>query len=371
MKKNLIFSLTFLALAVTSCGNKGEVVDTRIPVVPITLKDTSVVVDITFPATIQGVQDVAIFPQVTGRIMKVLVKEGQFVKAGQVLFNIDDVPFKAAYDVAVANLEIANAGVETAKLTYESKKNLYDRQVISEYQLKLAKNDLLTAEAARNQAKANLTNAHNDLSFCQVRTLVSGYVGSLPYKVGSLVSPSISKPLTIVSDNSSVYVDFSVTENIYLTIRETLASSVAPGKKEGVPVALIQNNGIRYPVEGHMHSMSGMISAETGALPVRSIFPNPDALLLSGGSCTAVLSYTEARALLIPRTSIKELQNKMFVFVIKDGKLSQTEIKADRYNNNYWMLAADSEGNYPLKAGDQITGTTNRLLDGAEVVIKK
>ncbi len=364
MKRILTIPISVMSLLlIFSCGNK-EVEIAKTKVIPFTVKDTSVLATFTFPATMQGVQDVAIFPQVTGRIMKVLVKEGQRVEKNQVLFEIDDVPFTSAYDVALANLEMSKAKLETAKLTFESKSHLFERKVISEYQLKLAKNDLLTAQAAVSQAQANLTNAANDLSFTKVRTLVGGYVGNLPYKVGSLVSPQISEPLTMVSDNSEIYADFSLPENAYLSIVSEQTEI------NNIPLSLIMNNGVKYKYQGHLHSKSGMISQSTGALPIRSIFPNPETKLLSGGSCQVEFSYQEDKAILIPRSAIKEIQDKLFVFRVEDGKTIQIEISASRYDATNWLLLPNKDGNYPLKSGDIISATTNRMKNDMEVEFK-
>jgi len=353
-----------MSLFAVSCGNNEQVV-TKTQVAPVVLKDSTVKISLSYPATIRGVQDVAIYPQVDGRIMDIYVKEGQKVKAGDALFAIDDIPFTSAYEVAQANLEMAKAGVETAKLTYESKKNLFDRQVISEYQLKLAYNDLLTARAALSQAKANLVKAHNDLSFTKVRTMVDGLVGNLPYKLGSLVGPSIPEPLTVVSDNSKVYADFSIAENTYLEIAKASKNDIK------LPLSLIMNNGTVYEYPGEIYSRSGLISGETGALPMRSIFPNPDAKLLSGGAGTVVLSYDEPHSILIPRTSMKEIQNKMFVFKISKGKLEQVPVNAYHYDAKTWLLLPSEDGKLPLAPGDSITSTTSRLMDGMEIEVIK
>lgn len=364
MKKLFMLLSGAILLVAVSCGNQQEVV-TKTQVSPIVIKDSTVKVTLSYPATLRGVQDVAIYPQVTGRIMAIYVKEGQKVKAGDALFAIDDIPYTSAYEVAQANLEMAKAGVETAKLTYESKKNLFDRQVISEYQLKLAYNDLLTAKAAQSQAHANLVKARNDLSFTKVRTMVSGYVGNLPYKLGSLVGPSIPEPLTVVSDNSRIYADFSIAENTYLEIYRATKSS------KGIPLNLIMNNGTPYEHDGAIYSHSGLISAETGALPMRSLFPNPDGKLLSGGAGTVTISYDEAGAILIPRTSMKEIQNKMFVFRISGGKLEQLPVNAFHYDAKTWLLLPSDDGTLPLAPGDSITSTTSRLTDGMEIEVIK
>lgn len=364
MKASSKIFIAGLAVVLLLVGCKTETVEvqTKTQVQSIELKDTSCIVDYAYPATICGLQDVAIFPQVSGRITAVKVIEGQYVNQGDVLFEIDDVPFKAAYQVALAQVEVAKAQLETAKLTLKSKKNLYERQIISEYQYNLAFNEVLTAKAVLGQAQASLKNAENDLSFTKVRTMGKGYIGTLPYKVGSLVGPTIQKPLTIVSDNSSVYADFSISQNSQLQL-----AGVDPSAYEKTDISLVTGIGQTHPYKGRIHSVSGLISAETGALPIRAIFPNPDKTLLSGGSCNVVFSIKEDNVIVVPRSAMKEIQNKLFVFVIKDGVLHQTEVNAERLDSKSWIIYPDS-GN-DIAPGDRITSTTNRLNDGQEVEI--
>ena len=362
--KLLTICSAFVALAAVSCqsGNQQEVVKTQVKV--ITLKDTSCVVEYTAPATIKGLQDVAIYPQVNGRITATRVIEGQFVNKGDVLFEIDDVPYKAAYDAAAAQVEVSKAQLETAKLTFQSKKNLFEKGIISEYQLKLSQNDVVTAQAVLGQSQAALKAAANDLSFTKVRTMGKGNIGSLPYKVGSLVGTGMSSPLTIVSDNSSVYADFSISQDMYLSL------GIYDGKRENLPpLHLITNIGEVFEYEGKLHSLSGLISSETGTIPARAIFPNPDKKLLSGASCQITINQMMNNLIVVPRSAMKEIQNKLFLFVVKDGVLSQTEVKASRLNNREWVLEPDGDGKLPVKAGDLITSTTNRLMDGMQVEI--
>lgn len=357
---------TASVLLVAGCKNQTEEIVQKTPVTVINLKDTTCYIEYTAPATMRGVQDVAIYPQVEGRIVKTNVIEGQSVKKGTVLFNIDDIRYRAAYDAAVADQAVAQASVETAKLTEESKYRLYSKNVISEYQYKVAKNSLMTAKANLARAKAAVESAKNELSFTNVVAPVDGVVGNLPYKNGSLVSPAISSPLTYVSDNSEIYADFSIQENVYLELRKDLIAKNITTPQ--LPFSLITNNGERFKYEGKLHSMSGMISRETGSLPVIAVFPNPERLLVSGGSCRVGLSFEQQNAILIPRASIKEIQDKMFVFrVEKDSTLAQVEIIAQRYNNALWILSPLSDGTYPIKAGDKITSTINRLTDGMKV----
>ena len=127
-------------------------------------------------------------------------------------------PYEAALQTAVANVESAKASLVTAQLTYDSKEELYKENVVSAFDLSTAKNSLLAAKAQLAQAKAQEVSARNNLSYTVVKSPADGVVGTLPYRVGALVSSSIPEPLTTVSDNSDMYVYFSMTENQLLAL---------------------------------------------------------------------------------------------------------------------------------------------------------
>ena len=178
----------------------------------------------TYSATIRGRQDIDIYPQVSGTIAELRVKEGETVRKGQTLFIIDQVPYKAALRTAEANVKAAEAAVATAQLTYDSKKQLFAKDVISEFDLSTAHNNLLSAQAQLAQTEAQLVNAQNNLSYTVVKAPSDGMVGTLPYRVGALVSASLPQPLTTVSDNSQMYVYFSLTENQLLNLTREYGS---------------------------------------------------------------------------------------------------------------------------------------------------
>ena len=177
-----------------------------------------------YSASIRGKQDIDIYPQVSGFITKLCVTEGESVKKGQVLFIIDQVPYQAALNTAIANVEAAKASVATAQLTYDSKQELYKNKVVSEFDLKTTYNTLLSAKAQLAQAEAQEINARNNLSYTEVKSPSNGVIGTLPYRVGALVSASLPKPLTTVSDNSEMYVYFSMTENQLLALTRQYGS---------------------------------------------------------------------------------------------------------------------------------------------------
>ncbi len=238
-----------------------------------TIATTDREIPINYSATIRGRQDIAIYPQVSGTIFELCVNEGQTVSKGQPLFIIDQVPYKAALQTAEANVAAAKAGVATAQLTYDSKKELYAKNVVSQYDLLTAENTLLTAKAQLAQAEAQRVNAANNLSYTVVKAPANGVVGTLPYRVGALVSASIPQPLTTVSDNSDVYVYFSMTENQLLNLTRQYGS-IANTLKNMPDIQLQLNDGSIYDQTGRIESISGIIDTSTGSVQLRAAFPN-------------------------------------------------------------------------------------------------
>lgn len=153
-------------------------------------------------------------PQISGRIIRLKVKEGERVKTGQVLAVIDQVPYRAALRTAQANVSAAQAKVETARIELRGKQALFDEKVISDYELSLARNQLAVACAELEQAKAQESDARNNLSYTEIKSPSNGVVGTLPYRIGALVGPNMAQPFTVVSDNAEMYAYFSISENM-------------------------------------------------------------------------------------------------------------------------------------------------------------
>ncbi len=278
-----------------------------------------------YSATMKGKEMVEVRPQVSGLITKILTAEGQDVRKGQTLFIIDQVPYVAALNTAEAALKSAKAAEATAQLTYDSKKQLKDQQVIGDFELQTAQQALLSAQAQVAQAQAQLANARNSLSYTVVKSPLSGVAGMIPYHVGALVSPNITEPLIRVSDDSEMWVYFSLSE------REVTDLSMQYGSVEafisGMPdVTLLLSNGKEYGQKGRVDAVSGIVDEQTGAVALRAVFPNKRHLLRDGGTGTVVISTVRDGVLVIPQTATFELQNKVFVYRVVDGKTKQTEI---------------------------------------------
>jgi membrane fusion protein (multidrug efflux system) len=245
----------------------------------------------TYSATIRGRQDIEIYPQVAGKLTRLCVTEGQVVRAGQPLFIIDQIPYRAALMTAMSNVRAAQAAVATAKLTFDSKSKLYASKVVSAFDVQTAKNAWLTAIAQLGQARAQEISARNNLSYTVVKSPSAGVVGTLPYRVGALVSASLQQPLTTVSDNSQMYVYFSISENQLLDYTQQYGS-MEQAIKAFPLVKLMLNNGTEYSQPGKIESISGVIDTQTGTATVRAVFPNKGRLLHSGASGNVVVPYT-------------------------------------------------------------------------------
>ena len=351
-------------MAAVSCGQAPTAMGPAEYAV-MTIATTDREIPINYSATIRGRQDIAIYPQVSGTIFELCVNEGQTVSKGQPLFIIDQVPYKAALQTAEANVAAAKAGVATAQLTYDSKKELYAKNVVSQYDLLTAENTLLTAKAQLAQAEAQRVNAANNLSYSVVKAPANGVVGTLPYRVGALVSASISKPLTTVSDNSDVYVYFSMTENQLLNLTRQYGS-IANTLKNMPDVRLVLNDGSVYDRTGRIESISGVIDTSTGSVQLRAVFPNADGLLHSGGSGSVIVPNIHKDCVVVPQVATFELQNKVYVYKVEDGKATSSMIDVEKINNGREYIVKSG-----LTPGDVIVAEGVGLLrEGTPIVVK-
>ena len=315
-----------------------------------------------YSATIRGRQDIDIYPQVSGTIERLCVTEGEKVRKGQILFVIDQVPYKAALNTAIANVKSAKAGLATAELTYNSNKELYAQKVVSEFSLKTAENTYLTAKAQLTQAEAQEVNARNNLSYTEVKSPSDGVVGALPYRVGALVGANLPYPLTTVSDNSDMYVYFSMTENQLLALTRQYGS-MDEALKNMPEVELILNDNSVYNKKGVIESISGVIDRQTGTVMARVVFPNESRLLHSGASGTVVVPSIYKDCIAIPQGATVQMQDKVVVYKVVDGKAVSTLITVAGINDGreYVVLSG-------LQSGDEIISEGAGLVrEGTQV----
>ena len=326
-----------------------------------TVEASSASLQTTYPATVKGIHDVEVRPMVSGFITKVCVQEGQAVQKGQLLFTINSETYQAQLRQAQAALNTARSQANTMRLTWQNNKKLFDKHIIGQYELSTSQNSYESAVAQVRQA--SVASAKEMLSYCYVKSPATGYIGSLPYKVGALVSPSISTPLTTVSDISVVEVFFSVPEKTVLSMLKGNGSEKA-AIASFPPVKLQMNDGTLYNHPGKVVKMSGVVDPTTGALSVIAHFNNPERLLKSGGSGSIIIPSDESHAILVPKDACSEVQDKVFVYVVgKDNKVKYTEIKVNPEDDgsNYIVTSG-------LKVGDRyVSKGITKLTDGMQI----
>ena len=333
----LTASLMMMSITLPSCGGstqQGQEQQAQaIPYKTMSVSAGDRELEQSYSATIRGRQDIDIYPQVSGRLTQVLVNEGDVVRKGQTLFIIDQVPYQAALAQAKANI-----------------------QVISQIELEMARNNYQSAEASLAQAKAAELSAHNNLSYTTVTSPADGVVGTLPYRQGTLVSSAMPSPLTTVSDNSQMYVYFSLGEKTLLDLTRKYGSLDAAVKSMGA-VQLRLSDGSLYESTGTVESISGVIDRTTGASSLRAKFANPNHLLHSGATGSIILKHSYSNIIVIPQAATYQLQDKVFAYKVVDGKATSTLITVEPINNGTEYLVTDG-----LKAGDVI------IAEGAGLV---
>ena len=362
-KKKMFMAAAAMVTLLASCGGGGGMPsfgDNEYPVEEV--KTSAAEMQTTYPAIINGIQDVEIRPKASGFLTQINVTEGQAVQAGQLLFVIDNETYQAQVRQAQAAVNTAQSQVNTAKLTYDNSKDLFENHVIGEYELQTAENTYKSAQAQLAQAQAALASAKEALSFCYVKSPAKGVVGTLPFKKGALVSAS--NVLTHISDISQMEVYFSVTEKDMLALSK--ADGGIKGAVEQFPAVKLQlADGSIYGYDGHVAAISGVIDQATGSVQLKAHFPNPDKLLKSGGSGTIVIPRTSSDAIIIPQSVVSEVQNKKFVYLLSDSnKVAYTEITVDPQNdgNNYIVTSG-------LNVGQKyVTNGITKLSDQMEIV---
>lgn len=365
MKKIAYFaSLGMALLTLTACGSSSQQMPEASNDYAVqTVQTTEASLNTSYPATIKGVQDIEIRPKIAGHITKVLVDEGDFVTAGQPLFLIDAVQYQAAVKSAKAAIAVVKANISTQQLTVNNKKQLLEKKIISQYDYDIAANTLKSYEAQLAQSQAALVEAENNLSYCTVKSPANGVVGTIPYRVGSLVSSSSAEALTTVSNISNVYVYFSMTEKQLLSLTKE-SGGITKAMAAMPAITLVMADGTQYSETGKVTAISGVIDQSTGAVQMRATFNNAGHILRSGGTGSVLIPTHSNNAILIPQKSTYEIQNKKFVYVLgSDNTVSSREIKVLSQNDgtNYVVISG-------LRAGERIVvDGVNQLKNGQKI----
>ena len=361
------FKLTLMLGAVAglvSCGIE-EPKMTQSSFETMTVETSDIELPYKFSARMKGQNDVTVTPQVSGQLTKICVAEGQQVKKGQTLFVIDQRNAQLELEAAEANLQAALAQENSAKLEYESNKNLFDKKIVSSYMLNNSENSYKQAQAAVAQAKAAVNRAKVNLGFCTITATVSGVIGEIPVRTGDQVSPMTQ--LTILSGNTTMYAEISITEAIIESaVKEGMnAADIEKYIAQLPPATFVMKNGTEYPHQGRFSSLTGVVNAATGSLTAKVLFPNPDGHLYSGIQGSVVMKYDEKDVIVIPQNAVVRLQDKSQVYKVQaDSTATAIEVTTEDTGNGKDFIITSG-----LNVGDKIVTTgANNVTEGQKVL---
>lgn len=315
----MALSVATVAIMFPSCkGKENQQQQQEAPELAVmTVAEENTTLQTGMPTTLEGENDVEIRPQIQGFLTRVCVEEGQKVAKGQTLFVIDQVQLKAAVDAAQAAVAVAQANVNTTKTNMSNNKLLLDKNIISSSAYQTSVDTYNAAVANLHQAQASLTSARKNLSFTNVTAPTSGIVGTIPFKEGSLVSPSTL--LTILSNNSDMKADFSLNEKDILALTDNGRRSLQEAIAKMPAVTLRLANGEMYDRPGKIVAISGVIDPSTGAATAKAVFPNPTGMLHSGNTGEVMIPNIHPNSIVIPQNATYEVQDMRFVYVLGDS----------------------------------------------------
>jgi membrane fusion protein, multidrug efflux system len=349
LKGIAIGALTLLALS--SCNTKPNPFGgpETVNIYPVaTLSKTNVDLHSFYPAVLKGQEDIDIKPRVDGFIEAVYIDEGSIVKKGQALFKINS-------PSSIQNLENAQANYNTAKLNVERMRPLAEKGIISNVNIKTYENAYASAEASLNQAKATI-------GWTTVTSPVNGIVGSVPYRLGSLVTSS--SVLTTVANTTNVIANFSLNEKELIDFMRSWDGNTQQEKIKNMPsVKLLLADGSEYEEPGRIETISGVVDAVTGSVNFRAAFPNPHGLLRSGTSGKIVIAKTLKNVLVVPQKATFSQQDKVLVYKVQGDSVLQkvVTVKSTADGLNFAVLNG-------LEAGDKIvTDGIATLKNGAKI----
>jgi len=358
---NKLVPLSIILIALAGCGGKGNAPSAGpggqmgpqgpMPYNVATVYSGSTTMYYSFPATIQGEQNVEIRPKVDGFIQKIFVDEGATVHKGQPLFQLKNPQYEAAVRTAAANVKIAEADVQTAEMDVEKVRPLVEKNIISAYELKSKEFALQSKRASLASANADLLNANVNVGYTYLTSPSDGVIGTIPYKVGSLVSSTSTDPLTVVYNTSVVYAYFSLNEKQLLGFLKTVKGKNLQDKLATMAdVSLVLADGTEYPVKGRVVTASGLVNTETGSISFRANFPNAVGLIRSGSSATIKIPVNIDTAVLIPQNATYDMQGKKFVYTLsnKDSTLNTLVQVSDNTIGKFYIVEKG------LKPGDTL-----------------
>jgi membrane fusion protein (multidrug efflux system) len=359
----VILCLALLSLA--ACSGKGDADAKKKPAQQVgfvVMKPQAVAIETVLSGRIVAAETSEVRPQITGLIRKRLFTEGDTVRAGQPLFEIDPSLYRASVNEAAANVAAARATAEAASAKADRYRPLAEIEAVARQDYVDALAQARQARAAIAQTGAQLDTARINLRFTTVPAPISGKIGRSLFTPGALVSTNQTDPLAVIQRLDSVFVDMQQSSAELLALRRALASGGAtPGS---TAVRLTLEDGSAYDQVGQVQFSEVTVNAATGTVTLRARFPNPGGVLLPGMFVQARFDQaTDPRAFLVPQQGLqRDLGGEAFVFLVGPGdKAVRRVVTAERAVGANWVVTKG------LAPGDRVItqGTNNLRADAA------
>ena len=321
-----------------------------------------------FIAKMESLHSIDVLPLVSGRLVKILVKEGAHVKKGQPLFVIDQSPYIAAVDAAKAQVSTARAALSSAQLNLDGKEKLYAQKMVGESDLLRARHAKEEAYSQLEAAQAELESARTQLDYTTICSPVDGTIGMIEYRVGDLVETDGENHMVIVSDNNNLHAYGALSEETLSELLKDFNCNSADELLEKLPpVTFYSNWGYKLEEKGHIDVISGTIDLDNGATYIRASFHNPTERLRNGSNGYIELPYIQHHVIVIPQEAVVDIHNKYLVYKVVDGKAVETEVTILPYNDgqNFVVTAGLEQGDSIIAEG------AGFVTDGIEVTEKK
>jgi membrane fusion protein (multidrug efflux system) len=343
MKKFIYGAAMIMLVALSACHQRSDKEETKVNAYPVTeviAKDT--ILSHEYVADVHAHRNIEVRARVQGYLDYIFTDEGREVKAGQLLFKINDEEYKASYHQAKALVNSATAEMHAAELEVDRIKVLVDKGVVSETELKIARSKVEMAQGKVLEAKATQEQAKIKLQHTEIRAPFDGVIDRIPFKIGSLISEG--HLLTTLFDTKNVYAYFKVSEADYL---EYVRSH--PTERNANEVMFIMADGTQHPFEGFIETMESEFDTSTGTIAFRANFSNPDKIIKHGATGKVRLFNTIKDALLIPQKATFELQDKTCVYLVdNNNKVVLRSFKPLTRIDHYYLIESG------LKPGDRI-----------------